>query len=54
MDDVGYTDNGDKCMDKCQWDQNTNTTIQFMKCLDVYGAMSPCTPFTSKVCDNLG
>ena len=49
IDDFDFTENGDECIDKCQWDQNTNSSIHFMKCKDVYDTLTPCTPFKSKI-----
>ena len=49
MDWVDFTNNGDECQSKCKWDQNTNSSIQFTKCLDINGNISPCTPFESKI-----
>ena len=44
---VDYTENGDECQNKCEWNQNTNSSVQFLQCLDVNGTISTCTPFES-------
>ena len=54
IDDFDFTENGDECIDKCQWDQNTNSSIHFMKCRDENNTLTPCTPFKSKICEDFG
>ena len=49
IDQIDYTSNGDECTDKCRWDQNTNSSIKFMKCRSINNTVSPCTPFKSKI-----